>query len=51
MENRKVIVIGAGIGGLSSAYWLLQRGYEVEILEASDHPGGRMATLERKRLT
>ncbi len=48
MENRKVIIVGAGIGGLSSAYWLLQRGYEVEILEASDHPGGRMATLERK---
>jgi protoporphyrinogen oxidase len=48
METRKVIVIGAGIGGLSAAYWLIQRGYEVEILEASDRPGGRMVTLERK---
>ncbi len=48
MENRKVIVIGAGIGGLSAAYWLLQRGFEVEILEATDRPGGRMATMERK---
>lgn len=48
MENRKVIVIGAGIGGLSAGYWLTRRGFEVEILEASDRPGGRMATLERK---
>ena len=48
MENRKVIVVGAGIGGLGAAYWLTQRGYEVEVLEASDRPGGRMVTLERK---
>jgi protoporphyrinogen oxidase len=48
MENRKVIVIGAGIGGLSAAYWLRQRAYEVEILEATERPAGRMVTLERK---
>jgi protoporphyrinogen oxidase len=48
MGTGKVIVIGAGIGGLSAAYWLTQRGYEVEILEASDRPGGRMVTLEHK---
>ncbi len=48
MESRRVIVVGAGIGGLSAAFWLLQRGYEVEILEASGRPGGRMVTLERK---
>ena len=48
MENRKIIIVGAGIGGLAAGYWLRQRGYEVEILEASDRPGGRMATLERK---
>ena len=40
MENRKVIIVGAGIGGLAAAYWLGRRGYEVEILEASDRPGG-----------
>lgn len=48
MEGRKVIIIGAGIGGLSAGYWLSRRGYEVEILEALDRPGGRMATIERK---
>lgn len=48
MENSKVIIIGAGIGGLAAGYWLSEKGYEVEILEASDQPGGRMRTLERK---
>ncbi len=48
MENKKVIIVGAGVGGLSAGYWLSQRGYEVEILEALDRPGGRLATIERK---
>lgn len=48
MENRKVIIVGAGVGGLSAGYWLSQRGYEVEILEALDRPGGRLATIDRK---
>ncbi len=46
MRNRKVIIVGAGIGGLAAGYWLQKRGYEVEILEASQRPGGRMVTLE-----
>ncbi len=48
MENRKVIIVGAGIGGLAAAYWLGRRGFETEILEASDRPAGRMVTLERR---
>ena len=44
----RVIIVGAGIGGLSAGYWLSRRGYEVEILEALDRPGGRMVSLERK---
>jgi protoporphyrinogen oxidase len=48
VQNAKVLVIGAGIGGLAAAYWLRERGYDVEILEASDRPGGRMLTLERR---
>lgn len=48
MEDAKVLVVGAGIGGLATGFWLCQRGYEVEILEAFDRPGGRTLTLERK---
>jgi protoporphyrinogen oxidase len=47
MHDEKVIIIGAGIGGLSAGHWLSRRGYEVEVLEALDRPGGRMATIER----
>jgi monoamine oxidase len=37
----KVVVLGAGIGGLVSAYELRKLGYEVILLEARDRPGGR----------
>ena len=38
----KVIIIGAGAGGLSSGYLLQQHGIEFKILEASTVYGGRM---------
>ncbi|MFN0173222.1 MAG: flavin monoamine oxidase family protein [Saprospiraceae bacterium] len=38
----KVIVIGAGAGGLSAGYLLNQQGTDFEILEASSIYGGRM---------
>ncbi|MEO0628875.1 MAG: FAD-dependent oxidoreductase, partial [Bacteroidota bacterium] len=40
----KVIIIGAGAGGLTAGYLLNQRGIEFEILEASSVYGGRMRT-------
>jgi monoamine oxidase len=44
-QKRRVIVIGAGVAGLCTAYELEQRGYEVVLLEASDsHAGGRVRT-------
>lgn len=38
----KVIIIGAGAGGLSAAYLLAQKGIDFEILEASSTYGGRL---------
>lgn len=38
----KVIIIGAGAGGLSAGYLLQQQGIDFEILEASSIYGGRM---------
>ncbi|MFY0592341.1 flavin monoamine oxidase family protein [Roseivirga sp.] len=40
--NGKVIIIGAGAGGLSTGYLLQQQGIEFEIYEASSNYGGRM---------
>ena len=38
----KVLVIGAGAAGLSTAYFLQQQGVEFEVLEASSSYGGRI---------
>ena len=40
--NGKVIIIGAGAGGLAAGYLLQQQGTDFEILEASSSYGGRM---------
>jgi phytoene desaturase len=37
-----VLVVGAGVGGLSAALHLAGRGLRVEVLEASDRPGGKL---------
>ncbi|MCX7797601.1 MAG: protoporphyrinogen oxidase [Melioribacter sp.] len=42
--SKKVVVLGAGISGLASAYWLNKKGYEVKVLEARNEPGGSMQT-------
>ena len=42
--SNTVIVIGAGIGGLSAAIRLAAEGMDVTVLEAADGPGGKMRT-------
>jgi monoamine oxidase len=44
-KPRKVIVIGAGLAGLSAAWELTQAGHDVTVLEARSRPGGRVHTL------
>lgn len=43
-RNPDVIVVGAGAAGLSAAKALKGRGFEVVVLEAADHVGGRCMT-------
>lgn len=38
----KVVVVGAGISGLTAAFRLASRGYRVELHESSDHTGGKL---------
>ena len=42
--KKKVVVIGAGIAGLSCAYELVRRGHDVTVLEASGRAGGHVRT-------
>ncbi|HJZ97650.1 MAG TPA: NAD(P)/FAD-dependent oxidoreductase [Candidatus Solibacter sp.] len=42
---QRVIVIGAGLAGLCTAYELGVQGHEVTLLEAQSRPGGRVRTL------
>lgn len=46
-HNNPVTVIGGGIGGLTTALLLSQRGYAVQVLESSAHWGGRLAFVEQ----
>lgn len=45
--SEKVIVIGSGFGGLGAAVRLAARGYDVEIYEKRDKPGGRAYVYEQ----
>ena len=44
-NGKKVVILGAGIAGLVSAYELKRAGYDVTVIEARDRVGGRAWTI------
>lgn len=42
-----ILIIGAGISGLATAWFLRERGHQVQVLEAASEPGGCLRTLAR----
>ncbi len=42
MDNLDVLIIGGGISGLATSWWLARSGLSVEVWEASKHPGGKI---------
>lgn len=43
---KKVAIVGAGVGGLAAAARLAHQGFEVEVFEKGEGPGGRAGQLE-----
>ena len=48
IDNPNVIVVGGGVAGLTAAHRLLQRGYDVTLIEANDFLGGKLAAHRRR---
>src|SRR5271167_3929574 len=46
-HGTKVVILGAGVAGLSAAYELGKAGYDCTVLEARDRPGGRVFTARK----
>ncbi|MGC9780072.1 MAG: NAD(P)/FAD-dependent oxidoreductase [Candidatus Heimdallarchaeota archaeon] len=51
MTGKKVVIIGAGIAGLSTGCYLQMNGYESKIFELHDISGGLCTSWERKGYT
>lgn len=42
----RALVVGAGLSGLSAAWWLAERGFDVEVVDAGRRPGGLIQTRQ-----
>ncbi len=38
----EIIIVGAGITGLTTAYWLKREGFLIKVFEAKDEVGGNI---------
>ncbi len=45
MDSRRVVVLGAGPGGMSTALWCASLGLDVTVLERRDRPGGQLCDI------
>ncbi|UCG26243.1 MAG: NAD(P)/FAD-dependent oxidoreductase, partial [Chloroflexota bacterium] len=45
--GQSVLVIGAGLGGITTAALLARQGYNVTVLEKNEIPGGRCGQINR----
>ncbi len=47
MKKKSVVVIGAGVGGITAAAHLARQGYEITVFDKNSHAGGRFDRLSR----
>jgi len=48
IKERKIVIVGAGISGLTAAAYLSREGYTVLLIEKSDKCGGLLNSFKRK---
>lgn len=46
MASKKAIIIGAGVGGIATAIRLRLHGFNVQVFEKNDYPGGKLTHFE-----
>jgi phytoene desaturase len=44
-DQKKAVIIGAGVGGIATAVLLARQGFQVEVYEKNDNPGGRCGQM------
>ncbi len=49
--SKKVLVVGAGLGGLATALRLVKSGYSVELIEKNEQAGGRLNQIKKDGFT
>ncbi len=49
--NKKVTIVGTGLGGLATGLRLISKGYKVTFIEKSAQPGGRLNQLKKEGFT
>jgi len=50
-QGKRVVVVGAGVGGLAAAARLAHQGFDVQVFEKTDGPGGRCNQLKAEGFT
>lgn len=50
-SNKNLVIVGAGIAGLSAGCYARMNGYDVDIYEMHDKPGGMCTSWKRKDFT
>ncbi|MDP4183580.1 MAG: protoporphyrinogen oxidase [Bacteroidota bacterium] len=50
-ETKKIAIVGAGLSGLTTAYYLAKAGIEVQVFEKDKHIGGVIRTMHKNGFT
>ena len=46
MIKKKVLIIGSGIAGIASAIRMAVKGFQVDVFEANQYPGGKLSEIQ-----